>query len=296
MGWVRDKLYELVTKGGVEMRTDSHRPSVLVPSDYNYIDSYSIPTNKIVASFFGPLGVYTDPFWEQLKKWWRDEAPRAFPDGWLGTCDVCGTHFIHGDIWKHMPSGLYITIGCVCAVKYSLMANRGAWEGRKATWICKQEQMLKRRGVWATLRATLLANPELGKLLRVDHHITRDIRARFMKWGTISQTQIALLQKLAVPVVEKPKGVAPTGRCLVVGTIVGTKWQESSFGETLKMIIEVVGEDGTAWKAWGTVPPSVQGDRDAMRGKRIEIKATFTPAPDDSSFAFFKRPIVKELV
>lgn len=92
-------------------RTDTHRPGVIMPWDYTYVFTYSEDYNYDKAL--------------QIRKFVTFSP--ATPDG-IFKCTICGATYKHGDIWKHMPSGEYITVGHDCADKYSLFAGRTMWK------------------------------------------------------------------------------------------------------------------------------------------------------------------------
>lgn len=93
----------------------------------------------------------------------------------------------------------------------------------------------------------------------------------------------AILDELAVR--EAAKRPVPIGRLEVEVEVLSTKWVENDYGGALKMLVA-----GSGWKAWGTVPRSLDfGDRHA-RGHRIAFTATIEASTDDESFGFFTRP------
>jgi len=85
---------------------------------------------------------------------------------------------------------------------------------------------------------------------------------------------IADREAATVPVVE--------GRYEIQGEVLTVKFQESQFGGSLKMLVEVDG-----YKVWGTVPTDLYG---VDRGDRVAFTATVERSQDDAGFGFFKRP------
>ncbi len=107
-------------------RTDPHRPGAIVPADYEYEFSYSLATtcdgwpvpSVNVRELVVPL----------LARARRGEAALFEHPSWgwgTGKCSICGAHFLSGDVWRHVPTGEYLTLGHTCADKYSLAADRG---------------------------------------------------------------------------------------------------------------------------------------------------------------------------
>lgn len=81
---------------------------------------------------------------------------------------------------------------------------------------------------------------------------------------------------------KKFKGAAPEGRVVLIGTVRSVKVYEGYYGVEAKMT--VVLENGAT--VYGSVPSSMDIE---FRGK-VEFTATCTPAKDDNTHAFFKRP------
>lgn len=57
----------------------------------------------------------------------------------------------------------------------------------------------------------------------------------------------------------------------------------------LKMLVAIKDADGREYKAWGTVPRSLEDDG-VERGHRIAFRAKFSRSRDDPHFGFFSRP------
>lgn len=276
------------------MRTDIHKPSSIVAADYNYICSFSYPTAKVL----GGVGMV------KLRQL-RGERPHDFANINHGCCDICGASFIHGDVWEHRESRALILVGHVCATKMDMVANRSEWLAerrsvRRAGWMAA-----RRRVRWSQMRAQLVERPELGRLLRTDHRIVADMRMRVIAGVRLTDKQMALLEKLALPKVVEPLVPVPAGRFEVEAIIVSTKFVETMYGGTLKMLIRVEirdeywGEVVGVWKAFGTVP-SLLGDRvfkhGPLAGTRVRLRAKFEPSSKDVGFGFFSRPVLVEVL
>lgn len=76
---------------------------------------------------------------------------------------------------------------------------------------------------------------------------------------------------------------APEGRVTITGTVLSFKWQESMYGDVLKMLVQ----DDRGFRVWGSVPASLD---DAERESRISFTATVQASDRDAKFGFFKRP------
>lgn len=85
---------------------------------------------------------------------------------------------------------------------------------------------------------------------------------------------------------SKPRAAVASGKQLITGEIVSTKWVESQYGETLKMLIKT---DGGA-KLWGTLPRALTEVEGEIKGRRVQFSATVEASKDDPYFGFFSRP------
>jgi hypothetical protein len=214
--------------------------------------------------------------------------------GGTGKCSVCGACYVYGDVWKHEPSGEFIHIGHDCAHKYSMLTDRSEWElshdrlVRASAIECQKAKNLEER------LAFLKKHDGLEDALAVDHRIIRDIAERFASYRSLSDKQIALVFKLAnevrnpTPVVAERHCKAPNGRTTFIGKIVSTKVHESMYGETTKMTVKVITDEG-CWLAWGTVPASIDNVPGVLVGREVEITATLE-AGREPHFVFMKRP------
>jgi len=104
-------------------------------------------------------------------------------------------------------------------------------------------------------------------------------------WAAIADADREAAEKVA-------SGIAiEEGRQTITGTITATKWQDSPYGSTLKMLVI----DGKGLKYWGTVPGGLDGTREDLKGARVRFLAT-VEASDDPLFGFFKRPTKSEVL
>ena len=71
----------------------------------------------------------------------------------------------------------------------------------------------------------------------------------------------------------------PTGRVAVSGTVLSTKWQESDYGSTLKMLVDV----GT-YRLWGSVPGALSVNKGDTVSFMAQVEAK------EVGFGFFRRP------
>lgn len=286
------------------VRNDIHRPSSIVPADYTYCDSFSFATvvdGEVIPAFNLAVLSITRKQGGTFAQVHESDAQ----------CDICGAHYVHGDLWLHEPTSTHITIGQQCASKMGLVADRNVFLALRDKHVHNVMQYAKRVQVWRRMRASLRENRAIAGLLKVDHDIAHDIRSKFMAFGTVTPGQLELLSKLEKQVAERKAQEAqynwtsaPTGKQRVTGKVVHTKYVDNPYGygaSTLKMLVIVTNEDGTSWKCWGTCPTKVwdrwetndhgQGHTPIeVKGTALQFTATFEPSSDDKGFAFFKRP------
>lgn len=289
-------------------RTDIHTPSRIVPSDYEHVFSYNGSTTVDgwpIPSFGYNCEIdYRNP--ETL------ENGSHRPDGLCclvglartgrkiqgepEKCTVCGTRFVYGEVWRHVPSDTFIHVGNICGHKYGLYMDRSRfdYEAKKATG---REIARLEREKRAKRCEELIEKYDLAEAFEADHEIIRDIREQMKRKGWISEKQVALVKKLAKqvsePVEEEMYVDAPTGKAVEFeGVIVSVKEhysQYSRYGGTLKMTMKMRTDRGI-WLAWGTLPSALCGHGGAV-GMRAKIKAELRPGRD-KHFVFMKRPRV----
>lgn len=140
----------------------------------------------------------------------------------------------------------------------------------------------------------------------------QDLLSRARRFGSLSDAQLACLVKGyekskvrdAERAVEQAAEAARVeaaepvlnGRQTVTGHVITTKWVDSQYGGSLKMLVR----DDRGFKLWGTVPASLGyselGEHSLTKGDRISFTATLEQSNDDPKFGFFKRPTKAELI
>lgn len=298
------------------MRTDTHRPSRIIPANYEHVMFYNLATTDggwPVPSFRVDCVMDRAEHDEQgrvIKTGKHDQdgmcclvglrtiARVKFAEhGASGRCTVCGTHFVYGEVWCHVPTNEYIHVGHICAAKYNLLADYSEFELQYKRFKAARAIELQKRKNEDERQVFLREHPGLEQALEIDHHIVQDIKDRFTQYRNLSEKQIALVFKLAseamAPRYQERLVPAPTGRQTFEGVIVGTKIQEGYYGDERKMVVKVDTEQGS-WKCYGTIPADIRYHGNCndgvLKGTKIKITATLTQSKDDKSFAFFKRP------
>ena len=283
----------------MSVRTDLHSPSNIIPENYRFMLGFTSGTKETLG-----LPINNDVIMKI-----RQDRPRDFENihGGNYCCDVCGHWYSEGELWEHIPTGKLITLGHICARKYSLCADMADYDQQKATVILKAQKLAHRRWMRANMKEFLKQNPEIiGKLK--GHEILDSIRQNFIRFGKLSVGQLNLVKKI-VAEIESPEDQTNwisvpekylDGREEITGTILTAKFVESMYGTQEKVLIQVDEENGS-WKAWGTLPRNIgdismkvsvseNGWFHDIKGKKITLTAKFQKSDKDESFCFMNRP------
>src|SRR5215208_3033731 len=168
-------------------RTDAHRPSTIIPTDYAYMFSYALTSME---------GGWPVPAVNvEMVITVQDEAAAAGKRvyGNMGRCGVCGASYKYGDVWSHEPTGDIVHLGHDCADKYQMVADRQDYEreleaarnGAKAERVKGKSAREVAREMRAEQAARFIKrHPGLGAALEADHDITRDLAKKLRQGGT----------------------------------------------------------------------------------------------------------------
>lgn len=300
-----------------QKRTDCHRVGAIIPRDYEHVMHYSLATtddgwpipslhvncvdDRATRSEHGAIikpGEHDEDGMCCLVGLRSIACVKFASHGTTGKCTVCGSHFIYGEIWKHVPTGEHVHIGHICSGKYGLLADYSEFELAHERWKRARATELKKKKNKEDREDFLSKNQGLEEALEADHYIVRDIKRRFVQYCSLSDKQIELVFELSKmsdePEEQEEKYVqAPEGRQTFEGVVVGTKSVESQWGTTRKMIVKMTTDDGV-WLAYGTIPSGCStydswGDQ-GLRGKSVRVTGTLTRSDRDDHFSFFKRP------
>lgn len=301
----------------MKTRTDKHRVSKIVPADYRYLFSFSYPgmggsagwniemkaATKRGDEFFsiaiwGDLHGYPVITGHEKVKNPLGKLNYFEKENKAGGCDVCGTHYIHGDVWQHVPTGECIELGHQCAEKYGLLADRNEWKKEQRISKDRRARAIERSLRWAGLTSWVRENHGVLDLLKIDHSITKDMRSKLIRtgarWG-LSENQIGLLRKLEEDSKKPPEQHVPVPvdgeRITVEGLVVSYKESDGPFGG-FKMTVKVETETGS-WLVFGTAPDALKGP---LKGCRVKFSATVKKGNRDEFFGFFSRPTKAELL
>lgn len=256
-------------------RTDAHSPAHLVTEDYEYL---------FAADTRGPwaLGLGRG-FLAELTNYDPATANRG-----SARCHHCGAHLRYVAWLRHLPTGYTVVVGETCLDNRFSLATADFHRIRKAAELDRQAHRIRN-----LVAEFVAANPDLAFMADKDHEHTNsfvaDVARKLRAYGELSERQVEAVRRSIVRDAERDveRAVEPTapvieGRGEVSGRVLSTKWQDSDFGSTLKMLVQ----DDRGFKVWGSVPSSIEVER----GDVVRFTATVERSQDDEAFGFFKRP------
>lgn len=213
--------------------------------------------------------------------------------GMRGTCAHCGHMIRYAAELIHKSSNEKILIGETC-LDSRFEITRAEFDALR-----EQGRLNRHRASLNERKASFLAQfPEVQTILdrREDHGILFDLAYKFETNAELSPRQLELAKKLYVQVDEYnarkalrdaadaeliAKGVeVPEGRVTVTGTVLSTKWEETEWGFSAKMLVQ----DDAGWRVWVSIP----NHRDLANNTRVKFSAQITRK--DQLFGFGKRP------
>lgn len=292
-------------------RTDIHRPSAIDPSEYEFVGVEHIRMTSLFDCACA----------QQQRKVIESHMKRtggtysSHEHG--GNCQICGAHCHYTALFYHPSTNVYIRTGFDCAENMSIgdkvLFRRFHTEIQDAlkrkAGKAKAQVALQQAGVekaWDVYESREeLLNPN-GSSVQFEESAIIDIVWKLVKYGSLSEKQLrfvdVLLNKIekraelqaqreaekanAADVPESDK------RWAFEGVVLKTKYQQSQYGEQLKMLVKA--DEG--YTLWGTVPSSLQLvelngiQRGLERGDRVRFTARISRSDSDSKFGFFSRP------
>ena len=305
------------------LRIDEHRPSAIVPEEYEYVgQEYLNPEDQ--GNCFA-LEEERKRIQEHMK---RTGGTYSRHDHG-GNCMVCGNvKAWYTILFYHKRTNTYIRMGQDCAAKCEMGGDFNSSEFRRAIDDARQAYTGKRKA------QALLSDYGLSECWDIHHqestrtpncdceqgqwmcdHMMEYARTHkaentiwsivcgVVKYGRLSEKQVKYLRSLLAQIAERPARDAkrkaqhdaaapcPEGRVQVTGVILSTREVESEYQYSryappvtyTKMLVL----DDSGFKVWGTRPSSLDH---CDKGDRVTFTATVQPSKDDEKFGFYKRP------
>lgn len=298
-------------------RTDIHRPSAIVPDDYEYVAEEFLSVQSLGDALC--LKVQREII----------NAHRATTGGKYsghehgGNCMVCGSvNAIYTSLFYHAASNTYVRMGhdcadkCYCGGSFQRNAFRRAIEDAREAHAGKEKArvLLADYGLSEAWNIYMMEYEKLptdpsaprkiwnaeNESVIVGFHVyyeettIRDIVGKFVKYGSISEKAKNFLATLLEKIEDRPALEAkkaaeretaadvPTGRVTVEGTVLTIKVQDGPYGSVVKMLVK----HESGYKVWGTVPSGLNPEK----GDKVRFTAMVEKSKDDPKFGFYKRP------
>ena len=277
------------------MRTDEHRPSVIVPENYQFVAYDYIGGSDLgaIMALKAQREILNAHMTRTNGKWANHEHG--------GTCHICGAMATYLCIFYNEKLNDYIRTGEDCAQKLDMGYDdmnpfrRAISDAREAkAGKAKAQAILADAGL---SRAWDFGPDHSDRTIewKYEELTINDMVNKLIKYGSVSEKQIAFLHKLLAQldnraVLEARRQTehdaaadCPEGRVTISGTVLTVKDVEGYAGEPATKIL-VQSEEG--FKVWGS------RFANAEKGQQIKFVATVTRSDKDSKFGFFKRPLL----
>lgn len=279
-----------------QQRTDIHRPSVIVPEDYDYVATLG-------DSEFGLARAEMEAFNAHRLR----TGGRMSDHAHGGSCHVCGALALYRVIWYHHPTNSYIATGFDCADKlgggdpevFKRLKDEAARARKAKAGKEKAKLVLADKGM---LRAWEISNLEWDSSNNHRSIIT-DLVGKLIRYGDLSEKQFTFLGKLIdlhdnweerkaqIEAERKAQRDAAqpipfnNQRGTITGKVLSIKKVENDYGIMTKIL--VVSDEG--WKVYGSAPTSLM--REGLeKGCVVRFDAKVAVSEDDEKFGFFSRP------
>lgn len=309
-------------------RTDIHRPSAIIPTDYQYV---AVWTLKIE-------GLSDCDFIRRERE--ISKAHMAKTGGKLvhkshGSCGICGNvQAIYLVLFYHAKSNEYIVVGADCAVKLEMGFDEGAMSRFKRNVADAREAVAGKKKAIAILSDaglidawTIFTAPypkhadgcpwllreqltenwdctcgtrDLEKQFdQYEERVIRDIVGKLVKYGSVSDAQKGFISKLLGNIARRPIIEAERkAEHEAAAPVEAGRYETTGTVLTIKEVEAYQFNrfsPETAWKVLIRLDngAKVWGSRFANieKGNRIRFTATFEVSKDDTKFGFFKRPV-----
>lgn len=308
-------------------RTDIHSPKNFDPAAYSYVGSFDNypPPGTFVSdrrddydTQFGHVeGAlnFAHAEYSAARRLMSEHGAKIHFDSDEGysQCDHCGARIRYVSIFKH-TTGELIAVGDTCAAERFGCDSRREYDIKRL----REAAASQRESAKAFGKASEFLNetaPELVEWMltpeaeKVDG-IFLDISRKLIRFGSISEKQIAFCGKLLQDYFQRQRNGGktdrelhfdaereaaedcPNGRTEITGIVIKSAWHESDFGSQLKLTVK----DDRGFIVWVTCPSlMVHHFSDEFmntngKGKRISFTATLQQSDRDAKFGFGKRP------
>ena len=294
-------------------RTDVHRPSEIIPEDYQFIAQEYLKVEDLGTALFLKAER------EKIQAHMAQTGGRYSQHEHGGNCMVCGSvNAVYTLLFYHAKTNSYVRMGTECADKTYSGADFGMNQFRRNIEDARLNQRGKMKAKALLGDAGLSAAWELYvadvqdlynslgvQSLPYEEVTIRDMVSKLVRYGSISDNALGYLRILLGKIPERAQRNAereakrkaekeaaapcPTGRVKIEGIVLKVEERENPydrFGGGVRTVMTVKANEG--YVVWGSVPSGAVVEKDC----KITFVATVTPSENDSKFGFAKRPIL----
>lgn len=253
-------------------RTDAHRPSAIVPAEYEYV------THR----YFGPDAMDVNPHGARLVREHMDRTGGKYSGHEHGgSCHICGAHALYTAVFYHGKTNSYIITGLDCADKMDMDCGDG--EAFRKSVRSAIEALAGKRKAAAVLDAAGLSKAwevYTGPYSdRFEETTITDIVGKLVKYGSVSDKQMAFVGSLLAKINSRAAIAAARAAENAASTHVGAVGERREFTATVKAIPSFESQFGTMYinimaDAAGNVIVYKGNKPLAEKGQQIKFVAT----------------------
>ena len=213
-----------------------------------------------------------------------------------GHCQHCGQSIRYCCIFRNTQNGELIVVGETCAenrMELTLVQFEIKREKTRVLQIKSRREHSEKVAEWYSEDSSRVELIDFIKAEELGDDFCNSLLHYFNKEGRLTDGQEEAIikhreraEKYAQQKADDDANAVdvPEGKGVqVVGTILTVKYQESHYGNTLKMLVR--SDEG--YKVWGTVPSAIY---EIEKDDRVQFIANLEQSDRDSKFGFFKRP------
>lgn len=307
-------------------RTDKHSPSQIQPQDYTFVG----------VNYLGEVELGSVEFFnfqrKQINEHMQVSGGKYSNHQHGGTCHCCGAFALYVAVYHHPADNVYIRVGETCADKVELAADSGdrsIFRTMRTKVKDVRDRIAGKAKAHLTLTESDIDADEVVRLVNLTYDelkseklvvnrdiinpvlILRDIYSRLVKYGRISDKQLAFVVKLLDQIdgyadkmearkaaeLKEQESWSPVPddgeRHTITGEIVSVREpDEYSVFPSWKMLVKTT----EGFKLWGSMPRAISPDD---KGAEVTFTARLTRSDKDQYFGFYSRPTkvkVKETV
>lgn len=244
--------------------------------------------------------------YETARKTFREEQSRAIDSGGTRSCGRCGGE----GGWQHWPGFTCFKCGGsgeepLTALRFQAKPPTRAKREAKA-----QAEYDAREAAYAAALAELGdVGVALDAARQAEHddpswdacsrevHFRASLASKLFQHGSLSEAQVeavrrGLAREAEIDAKHAAAGPLVAGKQEIEGTIVSHKWQESDYGSTHKMLVEMDNGNRVFGTLFAAVDEACWLDEECTqyepKGVRVKFVAEVEPSRGDPFFGFFR--------